>query len=157
MQRAAASSSPSLHESPEQPPTKRPRTVNDLSETLNAAGCSKIATPIPVEEERREQTLARLAAEAGDEKWILNAQHLPVAESKDADGLCVVDMRYSRNTLKEPDLQVEEAGEILDGQSRGRKSFGKFNKRLEVSHGMGIRCQRFQLQCRSRSIQGSSF
>ena len=135
MQRAAASSSPSLNESPEQPPTKRQKIVNDPSESPRAEGAPNVSTLISVDEQKRQQTLARLAAEAGDEKWTLNAQHLPVAEPRDADGLCVVNMRYSRSTLNEPDFQVEEAGKLSNGQSQGRRSFGKFNKKLEVSHG----------------------
>lgn len=122
MQRAAASTPPTTPQSQgaESPPSKRPKTSHTL--TLAATQTSDqqlIQAALGEEEEKREKAIEKLAAEAGETKWVLSTVETNAGECKQG-------------------LRVETTGfsDIDEGAWTpamvGRMSFGKFNRELEV-------------------------
>ncbi len=124
MQRAAASTPPTTHQlhpqGAESRPSKRQRTLR--TPTTAATPNSKqqlIQAALGQEEEKKEKALERLAAEAGETKWVLSTVNVGAGKGKQG-------------------LQTEVAGysEIDQEAWRpalvGRRSFGKFNLELEV-------------------------
>lgn len=135
MQRTTPSESPSNASTP---PAKRQKLDN--GSTLPA---QTIVQPVPEvshEEIRRERLLARQAEQAGDSKWSLDVPDVSVASA--SIGLAIVDASYGfidSNGAQEQDATelnraiAEENTKTSDRwRIKGRKSFGQFNKTLEV-------------------------
>ena len=91
-----------------------------------------------IENQKLEQTLARLAQEAGDEKWVLALDSSPKDKSPHGStfqinrvGYDVIDLQESVDeSIDDPQVDLPPHGL----QPFGRKSYGRFNKKIEVSH-----------------------
>lgn len=124
MQRAAAANPPSTPQS--QP--RSPDTPRSKRQKVSAAP-SSIATPpsdlqpiqvaLTGEEEKREKAIERLAGEAGETKWVLSTVN---GEGNRVGGLRIAMTGYS-------DIDQEAWRPAIVG----RRSFGKFNRELEVN------------------------
>ena len=123
MQRAAASNaSPTT---PDHPSAKRQKR-NDSSPATPSSDVLAIQAALAVEEAKRAEALERQQAEAGETKWVLS-------------------FRKEERTGAEGALRVDKVGYeglyVLQGHEDapwrpamvGRRSFGRFNKALEVS------------------------
>ena len=141
MQRASASVSQSAPSTPDTRPHKRPRLsepsfVSHPSPSAQSSASSdqQRAQEVFAEEDRKRQAvLDRQADEAGDTKWALEG-----AKASPLRGLRVVSAGYtaidsgrSARVEEEVDADVVELEEVRPRLS-GRKSFGKFNRALEV-------------------------
>lgn len=121
MQRSGASTA-ATPSTPEQPPSKRQR--------LSTGGTSPV-TP-SAEEQKRIQALERQAALAGETKWVLSYKDQQPATVQTpmrivTAGYSTIDSRESKRQVQ----QEEDADKsLLD--LPGRRSFGKFNRKLEV-------------------------
>ncbi|KAK8209071.1 hypothetical protein M8818_003765 [Zalaria obscura] len=120
MQRSGASTA-ATPSTPEQPPSKRQR--------LSTGGTSPV-TP-SAEEQKRIQALERQAALAGETKWVLSYKDQQPATVQTpmrivTAGYSTIDSRESKRQVQ----QEEDADKsLLD--LPGRRSFGKFNRKLE--------------------------
>lgn len=135
MQRAAASNASSTNSS-----TKRQR-LNDSSPATSLSDAQAIQQALAAEEATRSIALGQQQAEAGETKWEFNFRKEGVSDR----GL---------NVVKVGDVDI--AGEaIADGQDEkpwqgamvGRRSFGKFNRALEVSTWLG---RQYELKSQSK-------
>lgn len=123
MQRAAASTPPSVPQS--QP--RSPHTPSSKSQKASITP-SSIATPpsdlqliqvaLTQEEEKREKTVERLAEDAGETKWVLST--VDGGEQTSLGALRIVETGYS-----------DTDQEAWRPYMVGRRSFGKFNRELE--------------------------
>lgn len=132
MQRAAASGPQSAPVTPESRPSKRPR----LSEPVNRiADQERIQEALAAEELKRQLALDRQAADAGDTKWELDLLQTPGTNSLNviSAGYTVIDSPRTRNTAPEDD--EEEVVPEIEAGTIGRRSFGRFNKVIEVRYG----------------------
>jgi len=127
MQRAAASTPPATPQSEtndaEPPPSKRQKTSNVPSSPAGDSSMTDlqmIQRALDEEEQKRVRAIEKLAEDAGETKWVLSTVRGNIEE----DG---------------PNLHVTTAGysEIDEGTWRphmlGRRSFGRFNRQLEVN------------------------
>ena len=126
MQRAAASAPPSTPQSqlssPDNAPSKRQKVSAALSPTVTPLyDLGPIQVTLIEEEEKREKDIERLAEEAGETKWVLST--LDGEEQNGVGGLRVALAGYA---------DIDE--EAWRPAMLGRKSFGKFNRKLEVKH-----------------------
>ncbi|KAK4997489.1 hypothetical protein LTR66_003097 [Elasticomyces elasticus] len=133
MKRAAASS-PSTPSTPVNgPPTKRSR-LSDWSSSATPTQQSEVASPIVDEEEvRRLKALERQAALAGETKWVLSYKDTPPCS--DDMSLRVVTAGYA--TIDSAGNSSHAADDDQEDRRHrpnllGRRSFGKFNRRIEV-------------------------
>ncbi len=124
MQRAAASTPPTTSQSESQgaetPLTKRQKT----SHTPTSAATPNleqqlIQAALSEEEGKREKAIERLAAEAGETKWVLST--LNVGAGEDKQGLRIETTGHS-----DVDQDAWRPATV------GRRSFGRFNRELEV-------------------------
>ena len=125
MQRAAASTPPSTPQSqsqiPETPPSKRQKTSNNaLSTATPPSDLHFIRSALDEEAQKRQKVLERLAEEAGETQWVLSTVNRGAEAGK--MGLRVATAGYS---------DIDQDAWTPAGV--GRRSFGKFNKKLEVS------------------------
>jgi len=138
MQRASASPSSSPN-TPAEPPAKKQRlssgsyTSSPLSTPTSDA--QAVQEALAAEEQKRAEALEREAADRGESKWYLSFKEpqTPVAESP----LHVVSAGYSTldAAASARDRSSEEEGtDLVRPSFAGRKSFGKFNKVIEVRH-----------------------
>lgn len=149
MQRGAATSSPqSAPSTPESRPTKRPRlsapsnlhgaqrpeeqSLKQQREEQQVSEQLKLQDTLADEEAKLQRTLDRQAVEAGDSKWELEAVDEAVGE-----GLNVISAGYTMIDESRAKGGAEDGNEVDDRlpvtrTSSGRKSFGKFNKVIEV-------------------------
>lgn len=143
MQRAAASSPTNASPSPlDEPSPKRQKTAQNTPTKFNVdtlADSRAIQAAIETEEAKKQAALDRAAAEAGDTRWVLSFEgrtHLSIPTNT----LRVVQTGFANLDLPTP-TKVERVGHD-DGDDDftdekpfmvGRRSFGKFNKVLEVS------------------------
>ena len=124
MQRAAAST-PSVPQSQastsETPPSKRQKVIAAPSWPATSSSDQQlIQVALTEEEEKREMAIERLAEGAGETKWILSI----------VNGDAGNDMRRLRVTRTGySDIDQEASRSTIVG----RRSFGKFNRELEVS------------------------
>ncbi|KAL8722811.1 MAG: hypothetical protein Q9225_000760 [Loekoesia sp. 1 TL-2023] len=126
MQRAAASSTPSTPQTPEGPPSKRRRTSNDESPVTNpGTDAQAFQAAADAEDAKRVAAIERLAAEAGETKWVLST----------------VDTEQSNGTNKKLRFftagysDIDQDTQMTERQSSvGRRSFGRFNKEIEKLH-----------------------
>lgn len=132
MQRTAAPAPQSAPSTPESRPAKRPR----LSEP------SRLRAPDPADEQirdvalegerKRQQALDKQATDAGDSKW-----YLDLPEDTHVNGFKVVNAGYTlldspRDGLDDGEDEVEATPDVPTRTLSGRKSFGNFNKVIEV-------------------------
>ena len=124
MQRAAASTSPSTpqsqHLAPDNPPSKRQKVSPVTSLTATPpSDLQLIQAALNEEEYKKEQAIERQAEEAGETKWVLST-----VNGKEGNG--VGDLLVANAGYSEID---EEAWRPVVS---GRRSFGDFNRELEV-------------------------
>ncbi|KAL8738864.1 MAG: hypothetical protein Q9181_000391 [Wetmoreana brouardii] len=127
MQRAAASSPPITPQTPDGPPSKRQKISNDHTPsntpTIDAEAYQAAAD---AEDAKRAAAVKRMAAEAGETKWVLST----------------VGARTSNGTAKSTERKlrflttgysdIDQDIPIVRRQDQlGRRSFGRFNKDLE--------------------------
>ena len=124
MQRAAASMPPSTPQSQTQPaitpPSKRQKLSNGTT-SLNTtpSEAQLIQSALDEDAAKREEAIERLAEEAGETKWVLST--IDGDTEVGVKGLRVAMAGYS---------DIDQDG--LRPAMQGRKSFGKFNRELEV-------------------------
>ncbi len=125
MQRAAASTPPSTPQSqpqtPNTPPSKRQKTHASPSTAAPPSDLQLIQAALYDEEEKREKAIERLAEEAGETKWVLSTTKGEAGDGKPA---------FRVMTAGYADLDQEACWPA----TVGRRSFGKFNRELEVGH-----------------------
>lgn len=134
MQRSAASSaSQSAPSTPESRPAKRPR-LSEPSNRLSSGPSDqqKIQDALAEEDRKRQQVLDRQAADAGDTKWRLSSSSAVKTKVLNviSAGYSQIDMSRNADNRQE---EVDSEDESPARTSSGRKSFGRFNKTLEVS------------------------
>lgn len=132
MQRAAASSPISSPQTPDQPSAKRQKFSNAPSPATPSADLQAIQAALAAEEAKRSEAIERQAAEAGETKWVLSFRDEGGAITGHAAGtMRVVTNGYTDiDRAAETDMHDEEPWRPL---VVGRRSFGKFNRALEVS------------------------
>ena len=124
MQRAAASvppSTPQLQSQPAgTPPSKRQKLSNGTrSVNTTPSDLELIQSALDEDAAKREEAIERLAREAGETKWVLSTVNGDTESG--VRGLRVAMAGYS-------DIDQD----ALRSAMQGRKSFGKFNRELEV-------------------------
>ncbi|KAJ9639863.1 hypothetical protein H2199_006096 [Coniosporium tulheliwenetii] len=133
MQRAAAT--PTSPQTPTGPPNKR-RRLSSTTTTPPAAEPARPATDLEAlqavlaaEEEKRVQAIERLAAEAGDTRWVLSFRE-PDADAAGQGGLTVVNAGFAA---------IDDAGSYDEERDErptvGRRSFGKPIKSQQMQNG----------------------
>ena len=132
MKRAEASK-PSSPRTPAEPAAKKQRLSNGSVKSNPALTPRSVAERAADEEEtKREEGFAREAAARGDSKWYLSFQQpqSPAVSSP----LRVVSAGYGALDQSETtrDRSSEDEEERERPQMAGRRSFGKFNKAVEV-------------------------
>ena len=125
MQRAATSTPPSAphsqSRSPHTPYSKRQKvSVTPSSTSTPPSDLQLIQVALAEEAEKREKAVERLAEDAGETKWVLST--VDGGEQTSLGGLRIVETGYS--TIDQ---------EAWRPSMVGRRSFGKFNRELEVS------------------------
>ena len=89
----------------------------------------------------KDDILAQQAEEAGDTKWTLEA-HVPQVQNRTAPVMNVAIVGYSTIDASRPAQSGEnssDAGEDpAEEATPGRKSFGRFNKKIEVCSTLSI-------------------
>lgn len=137
MQRAAASTPSASPRTPEQPSPKRQKLYNDSSPATPSADLQAIQAALAAEDAKRSEALERQAAEAGESKWVLSFQPdiADVVNGASGNGyssLRVINAPFSGiDHLLGSTKQGE--GAFKSNAVVGRRSFGKFNRALEVS------------------------
>lgn len=144
MQRAAATGPKSAPSTPESRPSKRPRLSEPVKRAPNDnTDLQRVQGALAAEELKRQQALGRQAADAGDSRWELDLPSLPTVQALNVvrAGYTVIDSpsatasRVANGTVAETFSNHEEGEEEDDAlsiQTSGRRSFGRFNKILEV-------------------------
>ena len=129
MQRAAASSPSASSPQSSTPPSKRQKTAHSSpsSPATPLTDQAAIQAAIAGEEAQREAAIARVAAERGETKWVLSF----VDAQKSRSGL--QGMKVVRAGYAELDGGEDKVG-AKKNMSMGRRSFGRFNRELEVGY-----------------------
>ena len=134
MQRAAASSpsASALHDST--PPSSKRQKINHSSPSTPATPFSDhaaIQAALEAEGAQREAAIAKLAAERGETKWVLS-----FVETQQGGGesprMKVVKAGFG--DIDRGDKVGEKENGALKRMAQGRRSFGHFNRELEVGH-----------------------
>ena len=142
MQRAAASapvsSATSTPTTPDEPSPKRNNIYGDSSPSTPTADLRAIQAALAAEEAKREEALERQAADVGETKWFLSFR------PEERDGglghgrgnghrtLRVTNASYSGLDHDSVSADRDE-GVFRPAAVVGRRSFGRFNRALEVS------------------------
>ncbi|KAH8588968.1 hypothetical protein B0O99DRAFT_343683 [Bisporella sp. PMI_857] len=144
MQRAAASPSTasSAPSTPDEPSPKR-RKRNTGSPSTPSFNVNELANQRAVdralaeEDAKRQAALERQAAEAGDTRWVLSFEDQQAADSAARPlSLRVVSTGYASLDVRTP-MQIRKIDTEEDSSSEeqpvivGRRSFGKFNRKVE--------------------------
>lgn len=136
MQRGAASpnSSPTT---PSEPPSKKQRLSNgsyaSTPSSTPRSDAQAIEEALAAEEQRRTEALEREAADRGETKWYLSFKEpqTPAQESPlriVPAGYSTLDAAaHSKERPSDDDVEID-----VPLQAKGRRSFGKFNRSLEV-------------------------
>lgn len=132
MQRAAASS-PNTPSSPGQPGTpesaNKRQKLDSLPNVNDIANHKAIQDAIEAEDKRVQAAVDKAAADAGDTRWVLNFEDKP--KPQPAGTMRVQQMSFA-NIDRAPavirSMDDDEGDKALAG---GRRSFGKFNRKLE--------------------------
>lgn len=133
MQRAggAPSSSPST---PSEPPIKRQRLSNGSVKSTHSStphhGAQQMPNALAGEEQKRTQVVNHEPADRGESRWYLSFKE-PQAPSVDSP-LRIVSAGYSMLDAAKDRSSEEEEESQASRQVKGRRSFGKFNRTLEV-------------------------
>lgn len=136
MQRAAAS--PTSPSSPEQPPAKRQKQSGQSEAEFaidSLADKHAVQAAIAEEERIREAAIERAAEQAGDTRWHLSFENqdynLSASSQKSLQiihaGYAVIDSLDLHDAAVGPD-----SASTNSPISTGRRSFGKFNRTIEV-------------------------
>ncbi|KAB8360827.1 hypothetical protein FH972_024561 [Carpinus fangiana] len=136
MQRGAAS--PTTSNASDSPSTKRAKLNNGSPQATRAADQEAIQAVQAQEDAKREAVLEKLAEEAGDTKWVLqtHASAKPSLRVFNA-GYGAIDRRAITNEAtgnedsEDDDEEQHDNKSQVAGQAFGRKSYGKFNKKIE--------------------------
>ena len=91
-----------------------------------------IQAAIASEEARKQAALERAAHESGDTRWVLSFEDQPASSSSLNLALRVVQTGYANLDAPPNFRAAEKDGEEDKPMIVGRRSFGKFNKVLEV-------------------------
>lgn len=138
MQRAANTSPTSrAPPSPDEPSPKRRKTDSSPSNPTKfnvdaLADRSAIQAAMASEEAKKQAALERQAAELGDTRWVLNFE-----DQKKASGLAlrVVQTGFANLDASPVKIQYIDEDQLEEKPAMvGRRSFGKFNKVVEVCH-----------------------
>ena len=118
MQRAAASTPPTTPQTSNDPPSKRRKLSNDPSPTTTpSADTQAFQAAADAEDAKRAAAIERLAAEAGETKWVLSTVDTGRKKGKDEK------LRVLRTGYSDIDQDTQVAGW---GRSLGRRKFGRF-------------------------------
>jgi hypothetical protein len=135
MQRAAASS-PTTPSSPDEPSPKRRRTdTNSSPSRINVdalADRTAVQAALASEEAKRQAALEKQAAEAGDTRWILSFDDQKLLMASSPLVLRVVQAGYANIDSSPSEIRITEDDLEDRPVMVGRRSFGRFNKVLEV-------------------------
>ena len=135
MQRAAASSPVSSAPStPDQPSAKRRRlsaepSPADINELMDQKA---IASALAEEERIREAAIERQAAQAGDTRWVLSFEDTKNQSATPKNALRVVQTGFAGIDNAKPIVAASFESEPTAASIGGRRSFGKFNRTIEV-------------------------
>lgn len=138
MQRAAASPISSPPSTPEESPSKRQKTVHSSPSRFNVDALTDhraIQAALAEEETKRQAALERQENEAGDTRWVLNFEAEKDAFLSRTTALRVVQAGYPNLDYSLPLRdKYTDSGFIFEDKPIivGRKSFGKFNRIMEV-------------------------
>jgi hypothetical protein len=139
MQRAAASSpASSAPSTPEVPSAKRQKTNGSSPAGFDADSLvdhRAIQAALAEEERIREAAIERQAAQAGDTRWVLSFENGRHHSAPPENALRVVQTGFSGidNTGSRSLVQHDEDnGPEPPAATAGRRSFGKFNRTIEV-------------------------
>ena len=137
MQRAAASPI-STPVTPGDAPSKRQRlyngSYNSTASSTPRSDAQAIEEALASEEQKRNEALEREAEERGETKWYLSFKE--PQSSVTTTPLRVVSAGYSTLDATNPGAvspSQEDDGPGSARENPGRRSFGKFNRRIEVS------------------------
>lgn len=134
MQRAAAASpsSPSTPGTPDQSGSNKRQRTEDSPLPFNVnelADQKAVRDALEAEEKRTQAALDKAASDAGDTRWVLNFEGK--REEKKEGAMRVQQLSFANIDRAPPVMRaVEEEGDRPIGG--GRRSFGKFNRKLEV-------------------------
>ena len=139
MQRSA-NSTPSTPEAPTEPPSKKQRLssgVYNVSPPSTArSDAQAVQEALAAEELKRVEAREREGADKGETRWYLNIKNVEAAAK--GTPIRIVSAGYSTldaaNSAKGRLLEdvEDDSTELTRPQMPGRRSFGKFNKAVEV-------------------------
>jgi len=137
MQRAAAS--PSSPSTPPGPPTKKQRLSNDSAastpSTAQLSDAQIVEEALASGEQRRTQALEKEAADRGETKWYLSFTEPRAFTAQQP--MRVVSAGYSmldHDVPRERVEQEEDGSEPETANVPGRRSFGNFNRTIQVRY-----------------------
>lgn len=136
MQRAAASAPPSTPPSNAQPPdthtppSKRRKTDADTPGSGNAAqsDIQRIQIALDEEQAKREKAIERLAEEAGETKWVFST--VGRGSQGGGEGAGAREGTGGLKVLRAGYSEIDS--EAWRSVGEGRRSFGRFNREMEV-------------------------
>lgn len=134
MQRNAAE--PTSPSSPDQPAAKRQR-QSDNSEAFainSLVDKNAVQAAIAEEERIREAAIERAAEQAGDMRWYLSFQD----QDHSGSGSSQKSLQVIHTGYASIDSPVSQAGDNASSILTGRRSFGKFNRAIEVCNNSSI-------------------
>ncbi|KAL8691032.1 MAG: hypothetical protein Q9218_003654 [Villophora microphyllina] len=134
MQRAAASSPLSTPQSPTEdtgPPSKRRKTSSNNPSPIRPSPLTPdneaFQAAADAEDAKRAAAIERIAAEAGETKWVLSTVSNGTDGSIGERRLRFLSAGYS---------EIDQDGQVSSRNHReGRRSFGRFNREIEKPHG----------------------
>ena len=134
MQRAAASSPQSDVSPPEQSASKRRKVSENGHSTPPSTNRQAVQAALAEEEAKREEALERQGNMAGETKWVLSFKEGDQAGQK-RQPLRVVKASYAMIDSPQETSNIPKENDEPWRQENvvGRRSFGKFNRELEVS------------------------
>lgn len=129
MQRASAATPTASPTTPDGGrPSKRQRMSTDAAVSPDVKAFQEAAA---AEEAKRNAFIERAAAEAGETKWVLSVQDDKPKPTEPS--LRVVNAGYGAIDSGAPISESDDEEEEQSAGMAGRRSFGKFNKTVEVS------------------------
>ncbi|KAL8943702.1 MAG: hypothetical protein Q9216_000901 [Gyalolechia sp. 2 TL-2023] len=130
MQRAATSIPPSTPQILDAPPSKRRKTSNNPSPiTTPNADAQAYHAAIDAEEAKRNAAIERIAAEAGETKWVFSTAETERAQTADKK-LQFLTAGYSDI---DQDIQTTERQSWI-----GRRNFGRFGHEMKKQQGITV-------------------
>lgn len=131
MQRAAASSPITTPQTSEGPSSKRQKTSNDQPPIVSpVSDAEAYQAAARAEDSKRAAAIEKLAAEAGETKWVLStADGSSATNGTSANGTDNRKLRFLTTGYSDIDQETQT---VARRDHHGRRSFGRFNKDLEV-------------------------